>query len=62
MTGRRKILFAIGLTILACVFAYIKDVAFNDWATFIIWLYGTYAVGNVGEHFSKRSDISTKQK
>ena len=62
MIGKRKIYFAIVLTVLACIFAYIKDVAFNDWATFMIWLYGSYAVGNVGEHFAKRSDISTKEK
>tara|TARA_R110000751_G_scaffold102728_4_gene197762 strand:- start:254 stop:478 length:225 start_codon:yes stop_codon:yes gene_type:complete len=51
--GWRKLLFAIILTALASIFAYIKNVEFNDWASFMIWIYGSYASTNVGEHFGK---------
>jgi hypothetical protein len=44
----------------ASVFAIWKEVAFTDWADFMVWLGGIYAVGNVGEHgadaLSKRNN------
>lgn len=53
VVGWRKLLFAIILTILASLFAYFKEVQFNDWSNFMIWIYGSYATTNVGEHFGK---------
>jgi hypothetical protein len=51
--GGRKLFFAIILTVLASIFAYIKSVEFNDWSQFMIWIYGSFATTNVGEHFGK---------
>tara|TARA_R110002153_G_scaffold189041_1_gene341874 strand:+ start:8514 stop:8705 length:192 start_codon:yes stop_codon:yes gene_type:complete len=53
LKGNRKLIFAFILTILATGFAYVKSVEFNDWAEFMIWIYGSYATTNVGEYFSK---------
>tara|TARA_R100000951_G_scaffold105965_1_gene100105 strand:+ start:49 stop:279 length:231 start_codon:yes stop_codon:yes gene_type:complete len=58
--GWRKLLFAIILTILASIFVYIKEVKFNDWANFMIWIYGSYATTNIGEYFGKRFELKNK--
>ena len=46
----------------ATSFALWKEVAFTDWADFMVWLGGIYAVGNVGEHgaeaLSKRNQTT----
>lgn len=55
--GGRKLFFAVILTILSSVFAYIKEVEFNDWSNFMIWIYGSYATTNVGEYFGKKYGI-----
>lgn len=61
LIGWRKLIFAVVLTILASLFAYIKDVKFNDWANFMIWIYGSYATTNVGEYFGKRFGLKNEK-
>lgn len=56
----RKLQVFLLMFVSATSFAVWKDVAFTDWADFMVWLGGIYAVGNVGEHganaLSKRNN------
>jgi len=50
--GGRKMTFAIMLFIIATVILWAGKSDFAGWSNFIIWIFGTYAIGNVGEHIS----------
>jgi len=58
----RKLQVFLLMFISATAFALWKEVAFTDWADFMVWLGGIYAVGNVGEHgaeaLSKRNQTT----
>ena len=51
--GGRKMTFAIMLFAIATVILWVGKSDFTGWSNFIIWIFGSYAVGNVGEHMSK---------
>tara|TARA_R110002012_G_scaffold278308_2_gene465879 strand:- start:1293 stop:1475 length:183 start_codon:yes stop_codon:yes gene_type:complete len=51
--GGRKMTFAIMLFIIATAILWAGKSDFAGWSNFIIWIFGTYAIGNVGEHISK---------
>tara|TARA_R110002050_G_scaffold116946_1_gene233608 strand:- start:35652 stop:35837 length:186 start_codon:yes stop_codon:yes gene_type:complete len=51
--GGRKMTFALLLFIIATVILWTGKSNFDEWSNFIIWIFGSYAVGNVGEHMSK---------
>ena len=50
--GGRKLIFAILLTAIASLMLWFDKSTTAEWREFMIWIYGTYAVGNVGEHLS----------
>jgi hypothetical protein len=51
--GGRKLLFALILMLVASGFVWFEKVNGQQWIEFMKWIFGTYAVGNVGEHLSK---------
>ena len=51
--GGRKLTFAVILTILATIFVWFSKASAEEWIGFMKWIYGTYALGNVGEYFGK---------
>lgn len=57
--GGRKMLFALILLIIATIFLFTEKSDFGGWSNFVIWIFGTYCVGNGIEHFS---DKTNKQK
>lgn len=52
--GGRKLTFAILLMVVSGGFVFFNKFTAQEWVEFMIWVFGTYAVGNVGEHLSKR--------
>lgn len=52
--GGRKIFFALILTGLSTWFVLVEKSDINAWVNFQIWVYGTYSIANVGEHFTNR--------
>jgi len=50
--GGRKMTLAIFLFVVATVMLWVGKSDFGGWSNLIIWIFGTYAVGNVGEHLS----------
>lgn len=44
---------AIMLFITATVFVVFDKATFSDWARFMEWAFGIFALGNLGEHASK---------
>jgi|TARA_R110000803_G_scaffold62773_1_gene123162 hypothetical protein len=51
--GGRKLTFALVLTVLATIFVWYSKSTAAEWSNFMIWTFGTYALGNVGEYFGK---------
>jgi hypothetical protein len=51
--GGRKMFFALVLMIIVSVFLIIDKCAFEQWSNFVVWVFGTYAIGNMGEHIAK---------
>ena len=45
--------FALVLMIIVSVFLIIDKCAFEQWSNFVVWVFGTYAIGNMGEHIAK---------
>ena len=60
--GGRKMTLAIFLFIAATVILWVGKSDFEGWSNLIIWIFGTYAVGNVGEHLSPHLDSSFSEK
>lgn len=51
--GGRKMFFAIILLVIATIFLFVDKSDFGGWSNFVIWIFGTYCVGNGMEHISK---------
>jgi len=51
--GGRKMFFALVLMIIVSVFLIIDKCEFGQWSNFVVWVFGTYAIGNMGEHLAK---------
>tara|TARA_R110000824_G_scaffold65226_4_gene170046 strand:- start:10545 stop:10868 length:324 start_codon:yes stop_codon:yes gene_type:complete len=60
--GGRKMTLAILLFIVATILLWVGKSNFAGWSNLIIWVFGTYAVGNVGEHLSPHLDSSFSEK
>ena len=52
IVGGRKLLFAIVLLIISSILLGYGKLDSAQWVTFQIWIFGTYASGNVGEHIA----------
>ena len=50
--GGRKMFFAIILLIIATIFLFVDKSDFAGWSNFVIWIFGSYCVGNGLEHLS----------
>ena len=51
--GGRKMFFAITLLLVATLFLFLDKSDFAGWSNFVIWIFGTYCVGNGIEHISE---------
>ena len=52
--GGRKMFFAIILTIIATIILFVDKSDFNGWSNFMIWIFGSYAIGNGIEHIANK--------
>ena len=52
--GGRKMFFAIILTLIATIFLFINKSDFSGWSNFMIWIFGSYAIGNGIEHIATK--------
>lgn len=52
LLGGRKMFFAIILLIIATVFLFVDKSDFAGWSNFVIWIFGSYCLGNGIEHLS----------
>ena len=52
LLGGRKMFFAIILLVIATIFLFIDKSDFGGWSNFVVWIFGTYCVGNGIEHIS----------
>ena len=50
----KKLMFAMILFLASIVFVATKQADFAQWAEFVKWVFGIYAVGNGAEHIAKR--------
>ena len=50
--GGRKMFFAIILLLIATIFLFVDKSDFAGWSNFVIWIFGSYCVGNGLEHLS----------
>ena len=50
--GGRKMTVALLLSIISVVFLLLDKANFDQWANFMMWTFGIFALGNVGSHFS----------
>ena len=53
--GPRKLTFD---AVAATVFVLAGKADFYGWAEFVKWIFGIYAAGNVGEHVSKKVNVT----
>lgn len=51
--GGRKMFFALLLLAIATIFIFSTKDGFDTWSTFVIWIFGTYCIGNSMEHLSE---------
>jgi len=59
LVGWRKLFFAIILLTIATIFLFINKSDFGGWSNFVIWIFGTFCVGNSVEHISKFNSKKT---
>jgi uncharacterized membrane protein YfcA len=60
VTGSRKLQMFLLMYVTSTVFyLWVGNVEFPDWMDFMVWMFGIYCGGNVGEHVSK--NITTKK-
>ena len=52
--GGRKMFFAIIFMIISTIFLLINKSDFNGWSNFMIWIFGSYAIGNGIEHIATK--------
>lgn len=50
--GGRKMFFALILMVIVSCFLFLDKCDFSQWSNFVIWIFGTYAIGNGIEHIS----------
>ena len=50
--GGRKMFFALVLMLIVSVFLYMGKCEFSQWSEFVIWIFGTCALGNGVEHLA----------
>jgi hypothetical protein len=50
--GGRKMFFALVLMAIVSVFLFTDRCDFSQWSNFVVWVFGTYAIGNMGEHIA----------
>ena len=55
--GGRKMFFAILLTIVATIFLFVDKSDFAGWSNFMIWIFGSYAIGNGIEHIANKNKV-----
>ena len=56
--GSKKLLCACVCFIAASIFVALGKADFAGWAEFVKWIFGIYAAGNVGEHVSKKVNVT----
>ncbi len=44
--------FALVLMASVSVFLFTDRCDFPQWSNFVVWVFGTYAIGNMGEHIA----------
>jgi len=52
--GGRKMFFALILMIIVSTILFADKCNFDQWSNFVIWVFGTYALGNIGEHVAEK--------
>lgn len=52
--GGRKLFFAVALTIISLVLIFTGDCDCAQWLDFQKWIYGAFALGNMGEHVANK--------
>lgn len=52
--GGRKLFFALLLTVISLVLVFTGDCNCEQWLDFQKWIYGAFAVGNMGEHIASK--------
>jgi hypothetical protein len=52
--GGRKMFFAIVLLLIATIFVFTDKSDVAGWSNFVIWIFGSYCIGNGIEHFSNK--------
>lgn len=63
--GGRKLFFGLLLFVISTILFLTSDKTdFDGWSTLVMWIFGIYAVGNVGEHISDgmKTPSATKKK
>jgi len=56
--GSKKLICAFGCFTAATIFVLAGKADFAGWAEFTKWIFGIYAAGNVGEHVSKKVNVT----
>ena len=46
LLGGRKMFFAIILLIISTIFLFMEKSDFSGWSNFMIWIFGSFAIGN----------------
>ena len=54
----KKLMFAMILFLASIVFVATNQADFGQWSEFVKWVFGIYAAGNVGEHVSKKVNVT----
>jgi hypothetical protein len=50
--GGRKMFFALVLMLIVSIFLFTSKCDFPQWSNFVVWVFGTYAIGNGVEHLA----------
>ena len=56
--GGRKMFFAMILLIIATIFVFADKSDVSSWSNFVIWVFGSYCVGNGIEHIANKKNIN----
>jgi len=60
--GGRKLFFGMVLFVIATLlFLFSDKTDFDGWSQLVMWIFGIYAVGNVGEHLSDGMKTKVEQ-
>ena len=55
----KKLLCAFVCFVSATIFVLTGKADFYGWSEFVKWIFGIYAAGNVGEHVSKKVNVTS---